>query len=74
LSSAQEEEVRYVALVPARVAYDGKRAEKARDLCELHEDGFHGARVDCRDCGTVATRTDVCPLCRGPGPLRARPG
>jgi len=72
--SCEEEEVRYVAFVPARVAYDGKRAEKARDLCELHEDGFHGARVDCRDCGTVAARTDVCPLCSGPGPLRARPG
>ena len=51
--SCEEEEVRYVAFVPARVAYDGKRAEKARDLCELHEDGFHGARVDCRLYGHV---------------------
>ena len=72
--SCDGEEVRYVAFVPARVDYEGKRAEKARTSTELHEDGFHGARVDCRDCGTVAARTDVCPLCEAPGPLRARPG
>jgi hypothetical protein len=72
--SCEEEEVRYVAFVPARVAYEGKRAEKARELSEPHDDGFHGARVDCPSCGTVAARTDVCPLCLAPGPLRARPG
>jgi hypothetical protein len=68
------EEVRYIAFVPARVGYQGKRAEKARSSTELHEDGFHGARVDCRDCGTVAELTDRCPLCDAPAPLRARPG
>jgi hypothetical protein len=68
------EEVRYIAFVPARVAYQGKRADKARSSTELHEPGFHGARVDCRDCGTVAELTDRCPLCDAPGPLRARPG
>jgi hypothetical protein len=72
--SCDDEEVRYVAFIPARVAYEGKRAEKARDLSEPQENGFHGARVDCRDCGIVAARSDVCPLCGGPGPLRARPG
>jgi hypothetical protein len=72
--SCDGEEVRYVAFVPARVEYEGRRAEKARTSTELHEDGFHGARVDCRDCGTVAERTDVCPLCDAPGPLRRRPG
>ena len=41
---------------------------------ELHEDGFHGYRADCRDCGTVAELTDACPLCEAPAPLRARPG
>jgi len=60
--------------VPARVAYQGKRAEKARTSTELHEDGFHGYRVDCRDCGTLAERSDACPLCEAPGPLRPRPG
>lgn len=72
--SCAEEEVRYVAFVPARVAFEGRRAEKARGLSEPHEDGFHGARVDCTACGTVAVRADVCPLCGGPGPLRTRPG
>jgi hypothetical protein len=72
--SCDDEEVRYVAFLPARVTFEGKRAEKARELSLPHENGFHGARVDCRDCGTVAERTDVCPLCRAPAPLRARPG
>jgi RNA polymerase subunit RPABC4/transcription elongation factor Spt4 len=68
------EELRYIALVPALVTYEGKRAQKARSATELHEDGFHGYRVDCRDCGTVAERTDGCPLCDAPAPLRPRPG
>jgi rubrerythrin len=68
------EEIRYVALVPARVAYEGKRADRARSVTELHDPGFHGYRVDCRDCGTVAQRSDGCPLCDAPGPLRLRPG
>ena len=68
------EELRYAAFVPARVAYEGKRADKAKSSTELHDDGFHGWRVDCRDCGTVAARTESCPLCDAPGPLRARPG
>jgi hypothetical protein len=68
------EELRYIAFVPARVAYEGKRADKARSSTELHEDGFHGYRADCRDCGTVAERRDVCPLCDAPAPLRPRPG
>jgi hypothetical protein len=71
--SCDEEQIGYVAFIPARVAFEGRRAEKARDLRELHEDGFHGARVDCRDCGPVAVRADVCPLCLAPGPLRPRP-
>jgi len=69
-----DEEVRLVAFVPARVMHDGQRAEKARTTTELHEPGFHAFRIDCRDCGTVAERTDACPLCDAPPPLRARPG
>ena len=72
--SCDGEQVRYVAFVPARVDYEGKRAEKARTSIELQDDGFHGVRVDCRDCGTIAAQTDACPLCDAPGPLRARPG
>jgi hypothetical protein len=69
-----EEQVKYLALLPARVVYEGARADKARSLAEPHDDGFHGYRVDCRDCGTVAQLLDSCPLCAAPAPLRARPG
>jgi hypothetical protein len=72
--SCDDEEVRYVAFVPAKVQHDGKRAEKARTITEIHEPGFHGYRVDCRDCGTVAELRGKCPLCDAPGPLRPRPG
>jgi hypothetical protein len=68
------EEIQYLAFVPARVAYEGKRAEKAKSSTEIHDHGFHGYRVDCRDCGPVAERTDRCPLCEAPPPLRVRPG
>jgi hypothetical protein len=72
--SCDGEEIRYVAFVPARVVYQGQRADKARTSTELHENGFHGARALCRDCGTVAEVTDRCPLCDAAGPLRPRPG
>jgi hypothetical protein len=67
------EELRYIAFLPASVGYEGKRAAKARSATELLDDGFHGYRVDCRDCGTLAECTDVCPLCDAPAPLRPRP-
>jgi hypothetical protein len=67
------EELRYIAFFPAHVTYEGKRAEKARSATELADDGLHGYRVDCRDCGTIAERTDSCPLCDSPAPLRPRP-
>jgi hypothetical protein len=72
--SCDGEELRYVAFVPARVRYQGKRADPARSSTELHDDGFHAYRADCRDCGVVAARSDGCPLCDAPGPLRVRPG
>ena len=71
------EEIRYAAFVPARVVYEGRRAEPARTGVEPHEPGFHGLRAECRACGqTIPVRADGdrCPLCDGPGPLRARPG
>ncbi len=72
--SCDGEELRYIAMLPARVLYEGKRAEKARSSTELHEPGFHGYRVDCRACGTVAELREQCPLCSAPAPLRVRPG
>jgi hypothetical protein len=71
--SCEGEELRYVAFVPARVVYEGKRADKPRSSTELHEDGFHGFRADCRACGTVAESAEGCPLCGAAGPLRSRP-
>ena len=71
------EEIRYAALVPARVVYEGQRAERAHSAVDPTDEGFHGLRAECRGCGqTVAARDDAgpCPLCEGPGPLRARPG
>lgn len=68
------EEVRYVAMFPATVIYERKRAAPPRTEVDPYDRGFHGFRVDCVDCGTVAERTDQCPLCAAPGPLRERPG
>lgn len=73
--SCEAEEVNLVALLPALVTHDGGRADKARPLVELHDDGFHAYRVDCRDCGpAVAVHSDACALCEAPGPVRPRPG
>ena len=72
-SSCSGDEVRYIAMIPARTVYEGKRAEKARTTVEIGDPGFHGYRVDCRDCGTIALLSDRCPMCDAPGPLRERP-
>ena len=66
------EELRYIAMLPAHVTYEGARASKPRTSTELLDDGFHGYRVDCKECRTVAVR-DTCPLCDAPPPLRVRP-
>ena len=68
------EELKYTAMLPARVTYEGKRADKPRTTIEMHEPGFHGYRVDCRDCGKVAELLLHCPLCEAKAPLRPRPG
>jgi hypothetical protein len=66
-------EVRYIAMVPAKVVYERGRAQPARTTVELLDPGFHGYRVDCKRCGKVAELTFRCPLCEAPGPLRPRP-
>jgi hypothetical protein len=71
--SCSGDELRYLALIPARVIHDGKGAEKARTTTELLDPGFHGYRADCPDCGPVAELTAHCPLCQSPAPLRPRP-
>jgi hypothetical protein len=71
--SCEGEELRYIAMVPASVTYEGRRAGKPRCGTELYDEGFHGYRVDCKECRTVAVR-DTCPLCNAKPPLRTRPG
>jgi hypothetical protein len=68
------EEVRYVAMLPAVVIYERKRAAPPRTEIDSYDPGFHGFRIDCTDCGTIAEQTDRCPLCSAAGPLRTRPG
>ena len=72
-SSCGGEEVRFIALAPAKASFSGGRAEKPKTASELGDDGFHGVRIDCSDCGTVAEKSDRCPLCGAAGPLRPRP-
>jgi hypothetical protein len=67
------QEVRLIAFVRAKVVYEGKRAEKAQTAIEPHDPGFHGYRVDCKTCGTVAELRGSCPLCGSSEPLRPRP-
>lgn len=72
--SCQGEEVRYVAMLPAAVHHDGKRATKPQTGVEYYDPGFHGLRVECKSCGVVEDFERSCPLCAAAGPLRRRPG
>ena len=63
----------YTVMLPARVVYEGRRAQKARATVDLVEEGAHGVHVDCKACGVLAEVTGRCPLCTAPGPLRPRP-
>jgi len=70
------EEIRCLAFVPARVTYEGKRADKARSLVDPREEGFHPVRAECTSCRRVIgppADGESCPLCAHPGPLRPRP-
>jgi RNA polymerase subunit RPABC4/transcription elongation factor Spt4 len=67
------QEVRLIAFVPAKILYEGTRAQKAQTSVEPHDPGFHGYRVDCKTCGIVAELQASCPVCGAHGPLRARP-
>lgn len=51
---------------------EGQRAQPTA-TAHFGEPGFHVAHVMCDGCDWVAL-AEGCPLCGGPGPLRARPG
>jgi RNA polymerase subunit RPABC4/transcription elongation factor Spt4 len=66
----------YRALVPAVVAYEGRRAQKARTSVGLYDPGFHGLGADCKACGSFAPHDDEsgCALCTASaGPRRNAP-
>jgi hypothetical protein len=53
------------AFAPARVVYQGKRADKPRPQAGPEEPGFHPFEATCKGCGRVVETTDPCPLCGG---------
>src|SRR5512140_1799855 len=57
------ESLAYTAMLPARLVYEGKRAQKARPTAGMEDDGVHGCHVDCASCGVVAEVGTACPLC-----------
>jgi hypothetical protein len=54
-----------IAMVPAVVHYEGKRAAKAKSQATPEEPGFHALRATCNRCHEVLTPTAAsgCPLC-----------
>jgi RNA polymerase subunit RPABC4/transcription elongation factor Spt4 len=51
------------AFAPARVVYEGKRAEKPRPQAGPEEPGFHPFEAACKVCGRVISTQGACPLC-----------
>lgn len=62
-TSCGSEQVTATAFVPAVVVYEGRRAAKARTQTAPEDPGFHGYRVECKQCRNVAEVRDPCPLC-----------
>jgi hypothetical protein len=52
-----------MAVVPARVGYEGKRTNKARADAAPEDPGFHAFRVECKQCSNVVERRTPCPVC-----------
>lgn len=53
------------AIVPARVVYEGKRAQKARTDTTPDDEGFHALEVSCKSCRATTRATGACVLCGG---------
>lgn len=62
-SGCDGEQLLLTAYVPAEVRYEGKRAAKARTQTAPEDEGFHGFRVECRQCRSATARSAPCPLC-----------
>jgi hypothetical protein len=66
-------ELTVTGFAPALVRTGEGRPPSPTPTALLGEPGFHVAHVMCDGCDWVAL-ADGCPMCGGPGPLRARPG
>ena len=69
--SCRGTELTITAFAPA-VARAGAGRVTPEPTAALGDDGFHVAAMMCDSCEWVAA-ADGCPICGGPGPLRARP-
>ncbi|MBS1122838.1 MAG: hypothetical protein H6Q90_5066, partial [Deltaproteobacteria bacterium] len=66
-------ELLVTGFAPATVRTGEGRPPAPTPTALYGDDGFHVAIVMCEGCDYVLA-PDTCPLCGGPGPLRARPG
>jgi hypothetical protein len=64
-AACESELLMATAYVPARVAYDGSRAGKARAQAKPDEEGFHALRTECKQCRAVVEYRGPCGLCGG---------
>lgn len=71
--TCSRETLAFRAFVPVSVAYEGKRADKARSSCTLYDAGFRGVGAECIHCGLLEPRAAGCPLCEAPAPIRPQP-
>ena len=57
------------AFAPARVVYEGKRADKPRPQAGPEEPGFHPFEAVCKVCERGIETKDPCPVCGGDSSL-----
>jgi hypothetical protein len=62
-ASCGSEQMRATAFVPARVVYEGRRANKAHACAAPEEAGFHAIRVECKSCHRAAEPNGGCAIC-----------
>lgn len=71
--SCKGTELTVTAFAPATVRTGEGRPPAPTQTALFGDAGFHVAHIMCDGCDWVAV-AEGCPLCGGPGPLRARPG
>lgn len=71
--SCKGTELTVTGFAPATVRTGEGRPPSPRPTALFGDPGYHVAHIACDGCDWVAI-AEGCPLCGGPGPLRARPG